>query len=379
MSAPEPKRDYAESHGMTHGGFRDFLKTHGEAKTAEQRATERAVAQARATAVARMKVKEMKTSGKVLEGGKLKKELDAQAKRAEALAYLQKNGCGPSEWEKTGKVASISGQRDNTLEVTKERRRKQQEQEQARLQGLKAKLMQQQEALRLKLGSGAASGKEPASGRSALPSWWKAVQDEESGDTYYWNELTNETSWERPEVGSAEDEAAAGKESAKGSGGADQAPGPGANASLPSGWKQMTHAATGQAIYEHTSTKEKRWTRPTSEHDKTDIKPTAVAEDVPKDKATVGFGFSMNLKGGKRKDPSGGGKDKKGKSAKKTKFDFQKSGKVDPMDPTGEDTSKWSQGSSNPGERMADSTASGPLWQQRPYPAPGAILRGKKK
>ena len=26
---------------------------------------------------------------------------------------------------------------------------------------------------------------------------------------------------------------------------------------------------------------------------------------------------------------------------------------------------------------MADSTASGPLWQQRPYPAPGKILRGR--
>ena len=24
---------------------------------------------------------------------------------------------------------------------------------------------------------------------------------------------------------------------------------------------------------------------------------------------------------------------------------------------------------------MADSTASGPLWQQRPYPAPGKILK----
>ena len=27
---------------------------------------------------------------------------------------------------------------------------------------------------------------------------------------------------------------------------------------------------------------------------------------------------------------------------------------------------------------MADSTASGPLWQQRPYPAPGTILRAKE-
>jgi len=28
---------------------------------------------------------------------------------------------------------------------------------------------------------------------------------------------------------------------------------------------------------------------------------------------------------------------------------------------------------------MADSTASGPLWQQRPYPAPGQALKGKER
>ena len=48
---------------------------------------------------------------------------------------------------------------------------------------------------------------------------------------------------------------------------------------------------------------------------------------------------------------------------------------IDPMDPTGEEGQKASQGTNNMGERMADSTASGPLWQQRPYPAPGKIVR----
>lgn len=28
---------------------------------------------------------------------------------------------------------------------------------------------------------------------------------------------------------------------------------------------------------------------------------------------------------------------------------------------------------------MADSTASGPLWQQRPYPAPSQVLKAKEK
>ena len=49
------------------------------------------------------------------------------------------------------------------------------------------------------------------------------------------------------------------------------------------------------------------------------------------------------------------------------------------MDPTGEADQKLSQGVGNMGERMADSTASGPLWQQRPYPAPGKIIRQGKQ
>ena len=39
---------------------------------------------------------------------------------------------------------------------------------------------------------------------------------------------------------------------------------------------------------------------------------------------------------------------------------------------------KWSTGMGKDG-KMADSTASGPLWQQRPYPAPGMALKGKEK
>lgn len=75
-------------------------------------------------------------------------------------------------------------------------------------------------------------------------------------------------------------------------------------------------------------------------------------------------------------------KDKKRKADgedHKTKFDWQKSHKIDPMDPLGQERGKNSDGTNNPGERMADSTASGPLFQQRPYPAPGSVLRGGDK
>jgi hypothetical protein len=89
--------------------------------------------------------------------------------------------------------------------------------------------------------------------------------------------------------------------------------------------------------------------------------------------------IKFSLGGSKsNKGCGGGGGDKKRKSGAeeepKTKFGFQKSHKIDPLDPMeGKNPAK------NPGERMADSTASGPLFQQRPYPAPGSVLRGEKK
>uniref|UniRef100_A0A1I7XSD6 Polyglutamine-binding protein 1 n=1 Tax=Heterorhabditis bacteriophora TaxID=37862 RepID=A0A1I7XSD6_HETBA len=55
---------------------------------------------------------------------------------------------------------------------------------------------------------------------------------------------------------------------------------------------------------------------------------------------------------------------------------------IDPMDPAayGEaPVGKWSAGLHAHDKTGADVTASGPLFQQRPYPAPGAILRQQKK
>jgi len=48
--------------------------------------------------------------------------------------------------------------------------------------------------------------------------------------------------------------------------------------------------------------------------------------------------------------------------------------KIDPLDPT-PFGGKWSDALLTQGERAADTTATGPLYQQRPYPAPGKILR----
>jgi polyglutamine-binding protein 1 len=55
---------------------------------------------------------------------------------------------------------------------------------------------------------------------------------------------------------------------------------------------------------------------------------------------------------------------------------------VDPMDPSAySDAPKggWGQGLEGAQPRAADTTASGPLFQSRPYPSPGAILKANQK
>ena len=198
-----PIKDFAASHGMSHGGFKDFLKEHGEAKTSEQRATERAVAEARAAVYAREK-----TAGLNLEGSSLDKELAAQAARARALAHLDKHSCGPSQFELSGGNtsgrAAIAGERDNTLAAVRARdaaaKRKTKEERAAEkaTAEMHKRMLAQNEALQGTGSSGAAASDESQSSIGELPQWWKEVQDPASGRPYYYNELTNETSWERP-------------------------------------------------------------------------------------------------------------------------------------------------------------------------------------
>jgi hypothetical protein len=271
MSVPPPKKDFAESHGMQHGSFRDYLKTHGEAKTAEQRATERAVAQARAAAVAKNKVASMQAAGRQLDGKTMSAELEAQAARARAMAHLDKNACGPSQFELTGVRAKVASE-DNTLEVVAKRKAKKLQQEQDKAQGLKEQLLRQQQSLRSKMesaGAGAAGssgsderGAGSGGGPAPLPPNWKEVPSGE-GDSYFWNEVTGETTWERPKGKVVAAAAAASSSSASSSS---------LSSLLPAGWKEVKHASTGQVMYEHETTKERRWEKPTSEADASDIK-----------------------------------------------------------------------------------------------------------
>lgn len=98
------------------------------------------------------------------------------------------------------------------------------------------------------------------------------------------------------------------------------------------------------------------------------------------------FGQSSSQLAAKRKaaaaaSKSGGSQSGSG-DRNNSKFEWQEKGKrnkVDPMDPTGALAGAKAQSLGPSGEKMADSTASGPLFQQRPYPAPGSVLRGQAK
>ena len=193
-----------------------------------------------------------------------------------------------------------------------------------------------------------------------LPPFWKEVSDPSSEKPYYWNEVTNETVWERPQGGQ------------RGHGGEQKVE------SLPPGWRVVVHEGTGQKLYEHESTKERRWTAPTSENDGYDMLHSAATE-----KPSIKFSLGGALGGKRKKGTSssssrgsndGGSSSTGTDSESKKKYKFNN--KVDPLDFEGGTGGKLGGGPESAG-KMADSTATGALYQQRPYPAPGTRHKNK--
>jgi len=104
---------------------------------------------------------------------------------------------------------------------------------------------------------------------------------------------------------------------------------------VPAGWRAAVHPSSGQTYYVNDATGGTRSTLPPrSEPTTTTARPECRAPPLPE----------------------------------KTR------GAVDPLDPM-KGRGKWSDAIHHKGERMADSTATGPLWQQRPLPAPSVVLR----
>ena len=285
-------------------------------------------------------------------------ELEAQKKRLAAIAFLEKNG----ESVSTGKSGNVLVKQkethtDNTLALLLNRKASNTKAEDDKKREQEAKLAvikQQEDARRAKYVEEVAK---------SLPPNWETVVDNATKKCYYWNHITNETKWERPVAGEESSSSSSSTDMGGNSSGSSSSSSSSSSsttaaisihdttatttAELPADWEEKIHPATAQTYYIHKITGEKSFAFPGSEL-------AIAAANRPKS--------SLLSMLGKR---TASGPVASGPQMNKA----TKPRQIDPLDPGGSRNDKGRIGT------MADSTATGPLWQQRPYPAPGTVLR----
>lgn len=237
-----------------------------------------------------------------------------------------------------------------------------------------------------------------------LPPGWVEANDLASGVTYYYHEISGKSQWERPVEASSSLKAPSGTQ-------------------LPEDWVEVLDETSGQKYYYHTKNQVSTWERPgKSQPNETQHVEPAAANNTPNVGALMlnkcmgcgGWGVglvqswgycvhctrvlnlpecqylpatmrnqlqttnSINSNGDSAKRSSAKppiGKGNKKDSRKRSHADDDE---LDPMDPSSYSDAPrggWVVGLKGVQPRAADTTATGPLFQQRPYPSPGAVLR----
>ncbi|KAF8063128.1 hypothetical protein N665_1184s0016 [Sinapis alba] len=229
---------------------------------------------------------------------------------------------------------------------------------------------------------------------STLPVGWVDAKDPATGATYYYNQHTRTCQWERPLELPSTTSIAPPKEE----------------------WIETLDETSGHKYYYNTKTHVSQWERPASlqkltaapntnnavtQNGKREITPS----ELPRCSGCGGWGVGLvqswgycahctrvfnlpeqqylayvtNARNSGQNDPNQRSSSKppvkKGVGKKRAHAEDDE---VDPMDPSSYSDAPrggWVVGLKGMQPRAADTTATGPLFQQRPYPSPGAVLR----
>eukprot|EP01029_Cantina_marsupialis_P027587 TRINITY_DN773060_c0_g1_i1.p1 TRINITY_DN773060_c0_g1~~TRINITY_DN773060_c0_g1_i1.p1 ORF type:complete len:322 (-),score=99.29 TRINITY_DN773060_c0_g1_i1:213-1178(-) len=296
-----------------------------------------------------------------LPGEKLAKELAAQRERAQAMAWLEKTGAGGHTKETAHFLDKGLKGRDNTLELMQGAK--------GNLKDLKSTLLNKQNEI--------ASTLERLKNKSKvdeLPEGWTELNDKKTGNVYYWHKESGKTQWAKPakerkssSFDPPETMSDEMKKKLESKGIVSSV------SALPPGWKAVKDPKSKRTYYWNKTTNKTTWTRPEAK-----LEATKKLMEKNRNKPIAKKGMRPGDTTESLKIRSSMPRTVSKTVSRKRKRNPKDSDGADPLDPTGSG-GKWSDGLFMDGEKAADSTAAGPLWQQRPYPAPGAILKHRKK
>lgn len=232
----------------------------------------------------------------------LAKQSAAVSKRDEALKYLAKEGQTIESLASIRKRELDLSQRpkgDNTLYLLMQQKIEEEKQSRLQQQQRTAILQKRQTIVRNygKSDDKVISLSQSIETEAVLPSGWQKVPDSASGKFYYWNTVTNETSWTPPPPASSTTVASTSTLTIT-------------EEPLPAGWVQRVHPATQQMLYFHIESGRTVGERPISSSD------SSANNNPPKSDATAVI--SSNSK--KRTQEDDKNNDTEGGSNKKLKM-----------------------------------------------------------
>lgn len=204
----------------------------------------------------------------------------AAQQREDALKYLSKEGQTVESLASLRKKEQDLTQKpkgDNTLYLLMREKAEKEKQEQL-LQRQRAAIMEKKNFVvrnktnKTEFRNTTTAASSSSASTNPLPVGWQKVPDPSTGQLYYWNTATNETTWTIP-VDTSSETPVADSSSKLDVAISEDAP-------LLEGWVSKTHPATQQVFYVHTATGRTVGERPTSEQSVTSGKKRVLEEET---------------------------------------------------------------------------------------------------